>query len=144
MKTVFLGVDILTKYPIIINFSTTKKKTYTTRGFVNNAVDISFTWAYSNQYHFSSTLVGLFYMCGLVGTTAGSFIGGMMSDRIYMHKVESAKADDHSIFPEMRLSQLGLFIAAFIMAGSFCGYGWSIEKNIHFSAGVIFQAFGTV
>ncbi|KAI7850930.1 major facilitator superfamily domain-containing protein [Circinella umbellata] len=110
-------------------------------GFVNNSVDISFTWAYSTQYHFSSTLVGLFYMCGLVGTTIGSFIGGMMSDRIYMRKIERAKEANNPIFPEMRLSKSSLFIAAFIMATSFCGYGWSVEKNIHFSAGIIFQAF---
>ena len=84
---------------------------------------ISFAWAYSNEYNFTSTLVGLFYLVGLIGNTAGTWLGGWMSDRIYLRRVTEAQENNQEIFPEMRLSQLGVLMAAFSMAGSFVTYG---------------------
>ena len=103
---------------------------------------ISFAWTYSTEYQFTSTLVGLFFLAGLVGNTAGTWLGGWISDRMYMRRVTKAKENDQEIFPEMRLSQLGVLVAAFSMAGSFVTYGWCVEKHVHFSVGVISQVFG--
>ncbi|KAI9259597.1 major facilitator superfamily domain-containing protein, partial [Phascolomyces articulosus] len=109
---------------------------------------LSFTWAYSNQYHFSSTFVGLFYLSGLVGTTTASYLGGFLSDKIYMRRMERVKNNSTNeneqgqAYPEMRLSQSVIFVAAFVLAVSYVGYGWGIEKNVHFSAGIICQTFG--
>ncbi|KAI9492929.1 major facilitator superfamily domain-containing protein, partial [Zychaea mexicana] len=105
-------------------------------------VIISFTWAYSTQYHFSSTMVGLFYLAGIAGNTAGTYLGGLMSDRIYMRRVGKAKEEDKQVYPEMRLSQSILFVAAFSMATLFSAYGWCIQKDVHFSAGIVCQGLG--
>ncbi|KAG2219825.1 hypothetical protein INT45_006268 [Circinella minor] len=111
-------------------------------GFTNNVMGISFAWAYSNEYHFTSTLVGFFYLAGLIGNTAGTWLGGCMSDKIYMRRVTKAQENNQEIFPEMRLSQLGVFMGIFSMACSFVTYGWCIEKQVHFSVGIICQVFG--
>ena len=87
-------------------------------------------------------MVGLCYLSGLAGTTTASYLSGLLSDRLYMRRVKKANDSNSQIFPEMRLSQWILLIAAGIMAGSLVGYGFSIEKNIHFSAGIIFQTLG--
>ncbi|KAI9269323.1 major facilitator superfamily domain-containing protein, partial [Phascolomyces articulosus] len=108
-------------------------------GFSNNAISLSFTYTYSDQYKFSSTLVGLFYLVGIIGSTAGTYLSGRVSDRSYMHQIEMANMRKESIFPEMRLNQTWQLVAGFFLCGSFTVYGWSIEKNVHFSAGIIIQ-----
>ncbi|KAI9496532.1 major facilitator superfamily domain-containing protein [Zychaea mexicana] len=109
--------------------------------FTNNAAAVSFTWAYSIQYQFSSTMVGLFYLTGIVGNTSGAYLGGLFSDRIYIRRVERANLSKADVYPEMRLDQPVLFVGALITAVSFAGYGWCIQKLVHFSAGIVFQAF---
>ncbi|KAI7852283.1 hypothetical protein BDC45DRAFT_571231 [Circinella umbellata] len=58
----------------------------------------------SNQYHFSSTFTGLWYLTGLIGSTAGTLLGEAMSDRIYIRRTEKAKLIRNPVFLEMRLS----------------------------------------
>ncbi|KAI9492927.1 major facilitator superfamily domain-containing protein, partial [Zychaea mexicana] len=96
----------------------------------------------STQYHFSSTMVGLFYLAGIAGNTAGTYLGGLVSDRIYMHRVGKAKEEDKQVYPEMRLSQSVLFVAAFSTAALFSAYGWFVQKDVHFSAGIVCQGLG--
>ncbi|KAG2221044.1 hypothetical protein INT45_009293 [Circinella minor] len=88
-------------------------------GFTNNASAISFTWAYSIQYQFSPTFVGLFYIVGIIGNTAGTWLSGSMSDRIYMRRTNNAKMNDNPIYPEMRLSLKWQFVGGFFLATGF-------------------------
>ena len=65
-----------------------------------------------------------------------------MSDRVYMRRTEKAKLNDDPIFPEMRLSQSWILFAVLSMTLSYIGYGWSLEKNGHFSIGIVCLVFG--
>ncbi|KAI9248257.1 major facilitator superfamily domain-containing protein [Phascolomyces articulosus] len=110
-------------------------------GFTNNVMGVSFAWTYSTQYHFSSTLIGIFYLAGLAGNTAGTWLGGYMSDRLYMRRVTTAKENNQQVYPEMRLSQPGVLAAAISMTVAYVAYGWSVEKHAHFSIGITSQVF---
>ncbi|KAI7850852.1 major facilitator superfamily domain-containing protein, partial [Circinella umbellata] len=106
-------------------------------GFTNNASAISFTWAYSIQYQLSPMSVGLFYLVGIIGNTAGTWLSGSMSDRIYIRRTNNAKMEDNPIYPEMRLSLKWQLVGGVFLAGGFTTYGWGTEKNVHFSLGII-------
>ena len=110
-------------------------------GFTNNASAISFTWAYSTQYQFSPTFVGLFYLFGIIGNTAGTWLSGSMSDRVYMRRANNAKMSAKPVYPEMRLSLTWQLVGGFFLAAAFSTYGWSTEKSVHFSAGIISLVF---
>ncbi|KAI8140224.1 major facilitator superfamily domain-containing protein [Fennellomyces sp. T-0311] len=110
--------------------------------FVNYAVNISFTWAYSTQYNFNSTGVGLCFMLGTFGYCVGAFTAGSLSDRVYRRRVQEATERREGVYPEMRLSQIALGPAAFVMAGGYIAYGWCIEKNVHFAFGMVAVMFG--
>ncbi|KAI8148471.1 major facilitator superfamily domain-containing protein [Fennellomyces sp. T-0311] len=106
-------------------------------GFTGYAANITFTWAYSEQYGFDSSMVGVFFLFGIIGITAGGILGGKLSDRIYSRRVQKANANNREVYPEMRLSQTWVIIGAFAMAASFVTFGWAIEKNLHYSVGLV-------
>ncbi|KAI9270780.1 major facilitator superfamily domain-containing protein [Phascolomyces articulosus] len=110
-------------------------------GFTHRAMGVSFTWVYNSQYQFTTTMVGLFYLSGLPGSTIGAFIGGMISDRVYMTRVERAKESGEQIYPEMRLSLPGMFVVSITLVIPYVTYGWCVEKNLHFSIGIFCLTF---
>ncbi|KAI9270767.1 major facilitator superfamily domain-containing protein [Phascolomyces articulosus] len=88
-------------------------------GFTHYTMGVSFAWAYSTQYQFTTTMVGLFYLAGLPGSTIGTYLGGMISDRVYMSRVERANKIGNQIYPEMRLDLPGLLVAVASLLTSF-------------------------
>ncbi|KAI9270481.1 major facilitator superfamily domain-containing protein [Phascolomyces articulosus] len=107
----------------------------------NYATNTSFTWAYSKIYHFDSITVGLCFIAGGVGYCLGAYVAGVLSDRIYQKQIRQAKETGQDIYPEMRLSIPVLGIGVIFMCGGYISYGWCIDKNAHFTSGMISQLF---
>ncbi|KAI8148469.1 major facilitator superfamily domain-containing protein, partial [Fennellomyces sp. T-0311] len=110
-------------------------------GFTGYSANITFTWAYSDQYGFDSSLVGVFFLFGIIGITAGGIIGGRLPDRIYSQRVQKAKENNGEIYPEMRLSEKWVLLGAIVLATTFTTFGWCLEKNVHFSVGLVCLVF---
>lgn len=87
----------------------------------------TFTFLFSEVYHFSEGVIGLTFIGSGIGMMAGMLTYGFTSDKIIArltqkHDLEKAK-------PEFRLP-LAILAAPFIPAGLFL-YGWSAEYHIH-------------
>ncbi|KAI9270478.1 major facilitator superfamily domain-containing protein [Phascolomyces articulosus] len=107
----------------------------------NYAANATFTWSYSKQYNFDSTIVGLCFIAGGFGYCMGAIVAGILSDRLYKSRAAKAKEAGQEIYPEMRLSTFVLGIGVIVMAGGYISYGWCIDKNVHFAFGMISNMF---
>ncbi|KAI8980336.1 major facilitator superfamily domain-containing protein [Pilobolus umbonatus] len=102
--------------------------------YLNNAI---FTRTYTYQYGFDSSIVGLCYLPSAFGSILGGVMGGRSSDKLYNKRV--SKANGGQTYPEMRLGGFMFYISLVLQLGAFVAYGWSIEKNLHFAYGLVFQ-----
>ncbi|KAI9266772.1 major facilitator superfamily domain-containing protein [Phascolomyces articulosus] len=101
-------------------------------------MNVNFTRVYTVQYGFNSSLVGLFYLPCAIGNVLGGWIGGQASDRLYMKR---AKNHTGPAYPEMRLGGLFFYGSITMQLLGFAAYGWCVQYNIHFSAGLVFLFF---
>ncbi|KAI9494085.1 major facilitator superfamily domain-containing protein, partial [Zychaea mexicana] len=104
-------------------------------------INANFTRVYTVQYGLDSSAVGLCYLPIAIGNVLGGIIGGQASDRLYM---KQAKQNLGREFPEMRLGGIIFYSAIVIQLLGFAAYGWCVQYNIHFSAGLVFLFFGTI
>ncbi|KAI8138797.1 major facilitator superfamily domain-containing protein [Fennellomyces sp. T-0311] len=115
--------------------------------YVTFASNISFTWAYSNQYNFDSTTVGICYIPLAFGCCMGAYVAGLLSDRMYKRRKQRATTMHQRVPPEMRLSMTVLGPSVVLMAGGYAAYGWLISEDLHFAYGIVAQTiaqFGTI
>ncbi|KAI9244106.1 major facilitator superfamily domain-containing protein [Phascolomyces articulosus] len=106
--------------------------------FPNITLAVSFIGIviYNYQYGFDSGTVGLCYLALAGGAMIGSLSGGRFSDMAYKKQVEKTKNKDE-IRAEMRLSSPIFYAAIVILLFSFIAFGWCIQKNVHFAAGLV-------
>ena len=110
------------------------------RFMVNYIVNTNFTRIYTIQYGFDSGTVGLCYLPIAVGNVVGGMLAGQASDRLYIKRMSKSKAA-HG-YPEMRLGGFVWYSAMIIALLGFTAYGWCIQYNVHFSAGLVILFFG--
>lgn len=89
----------------------------------------------------SSGIVGVCYLPSAAGSMIGGISGGRMSDKIYNKRIAKAKETGQEIYPEMRLGGPFFYASILLQLVSFIGYGWCVEKNVHFAYGLVFQFF---
>lgn len=99
-------------------------------------VNTTFTRTYTLQYGFDSGTVGLCYLPLACGGIVGSQIGGRIADSTYNKRMAAANGN---VYPEMRLNLVLVGSAVFTQIVGFLLYGWSVQKNVHFSAGLVAQ-----
>lgn len=99
-------------------------------------VNTTFTRTYTIQYGLDSGTVGLCYLPLAVGGMVGSQVGGRYADKTYNKRVA---ASNGNVYPEMRLSLELVGSAVFIQIVGFLMYGWCVQKNVHFAAGLVAQ-----
>ena len=102
-------------------------------------INANFTRVYTVQYGLDSSTVGLCYLPIAIGNVLGGIIGGQASDRLYMKR---AARHPGRAFPEMRLGGIFFYGAITMQLLGFAAYGWCVQYNIHFAAGLIFLFFG--
>ncbi|KAI9663534.1 MAG: hypothetical protein M1831_002543 [Alyxoria varia] len=93
----------------------------------------TFTYVFEAQYGFTTGTAGLTYLGAGIGMFVGLGIVGRASDAIL--KKKAAQEPDGKAKPEHRLPPL-VFGPVLIAAGLF-GYGWTVEKGVHWSAPII-------
>ena len=102
-------------------------------------MNANFTRIYTVQYGLDSSAVGLCYLPIAIGNVLGGIIGGQASDRLYMRR---ASRYPGPTFPEMRLGGIFFYGSITMQLLGFAAYGWCVQYNIHFAAGLIFLFFG--
>ncbi|GAA5805347.1 hypothetical protein HPULCUR_010863 [Helicostylum pulchrum] len=99
----------------------------------------NFTRTYTLTYEFSSGIVGVCYLPAAFGCVIGGMIGGRVSDKRYNNRVTIAKQNDQQVYPEMRLGGPTFYFGIIFQLFAFTGYGWCIQKELHFAYGLVFQ-----
>ncbi|OAD66086.1 hypothetical protein PHYBLDRAFT_152885 [Phycomyces blakesleeanus NRRL 1555(-)] len=99
-------------------------------------LNTNFTRTYTIQYNLNSGIVGICYLPLAFGAMIGGISGGRISDRLYNKRVVQANGEST---PEMRLGGPLFYIAIVLQMFAFTGYGWCVEKNLHFAYGLAFQ-----
>ena len=93
----------------------------------------TFTYVFEAQYGFTTGTAGLTFLGAGIGMFVGLGIVGRASDVIL--KKKAAQEPDGKAKPEHRLPPL-VFGPVLLAAGLF-GYGWTVEKGVHWSAPII-------
>jgi multidrug resistance protein len=101
----------------------------------------TFTFLFTEVYHFSEGIVGLSYIGSGIGMIGGLFFYGFTSDKLIQHLTKKNGLERPK--PEYRLP-LTIFASPFIPAGLFL-YGWTAQYHIHWAVpllGTLFVGFG--
>lgn len=101
----------------------------------------TFTFLFSEVYHFNEGIIGLTFIGSGVGMMAGMLTYGLTSDKIIAHLTKKNGLEKPK--PEYRLP-LTILGSPFIPAGLFL-YGWSAEYHVHWSVpllGTALNGFG--
>ncbi|KAI8146110.1 major facilitator superfamily domain-containing protein [Fennellomyces sp. T-0311] len=109
---------------------------------VNYIVNTNFTRIYTVQYGFDSGIVGLCYLPIAIGNVVGGMLAGQASDRLYMKR--AARSSTGHGYPEMRLGGFVWYSAIIIALLGFTAYGWCVQYNVHYSAGLAILFFGNI
>lgn len=86
--------------------------------------------------------VSLCYLVFPLGSIAGNFVGGRLSDRTYKHKIAKAQAQGKETNFEMRLGNGILSTCYIVWLVCLSAFGWCIQKNVHFAYGIVFEFLG--
>ncbi|ORX60604.1 MFS general substrate transporter [Hesseltinella vesiculosa] len=130
--------------------------------FLLYLVNTTFTRTYSIQYGFDSGTVGLCYLPNAIGCMIGGIAGGRVSDARYNRQVAKLgrqsengglQSNDTEVdveqlgqakvkpYPELRLGGVVFYGAILLQLLSITAYGWCVEKNVTWVAGVVCQFF---
>jgi hypothetical protein len=101
-------------------------------------LNTTFTRTYTLQYGLSSGIVGICYFPQAVGAMLGGIYGGRYSDNLYRRRVAEAGGES---WPEMRLGSWLMWTSIVVEAAALIGYGWCVQKNVHFAWGLVCQFF---
>jgi hypothetical protein len=98
----------------------------------------TFTRIYTLQYNFGSGIVGLCYLSLAGGLVMGSIIGGRISDKEYIERVEKSGGEG---YPEMRIGGPWFIASIILLTASNIAYGWCVEINVHYAIPLVLQVF---
>lgn len=93
----------------------------------------TFTFLFSEVYHFSEGIIGLTFIGSGIGMMGGLFVYGMASDKLIQHLTKKYGVERPK--PEYRLP-LTIFASPFIPAGLFL-YGWTAQYHVHWAAPLV-------
>ncbi|RKP06836.1 major facilitator superfamily domain-containing protein [Thamnocephalis sphaerospora] len=79
--------------------------------------------AYTNQYHFTTSQIGLTFIAGGLGNVLGSLVSGYYADYMLVR----AKAQDQNVTAETRLK--ALWPSVILLPLGFLIYGWFLQRN---------------
>jgi MFS family permease len=103
---------------------------------------------FTHIYGFNPLQIGLCFLAGGAGVLAAGFVSGKLMDHNYKHvaietgfPIDRVRGDDISNFPIERARTRGsiTIVAASMLV--VVGYGWVVEKAVHPSVPLIFQAY---
>ena len=101
----------------------------------------TFTFLFSEVYHFSEGIIGLTYIGSGIGMIGGMLFYGMTSDKLIQRLTKKYGAEKPK--PEYRLP-LTIFGSPFIPIGLFI-YGWTAQNHVHWAVpllGTLLVGFG--
>ncbi|KAI7858763.1 major facilitator superfamily domain-containing protein [Circinella umbellata] len=99
-------------------------------------INANFARIYTYQYGLNSGKVGFCYVGMALGTMISSIVGGSFVDKAYKKQVEKTK-NKEEIETEMRLTNPILYASIITLFISFTVFGWCIQANVHYAAGLV-------
>ena len=103
----------------------------------------TYSFVYSEVYGFSTSANGLVFIAGAIGTLAGLFYVGYLSDKTLKGRAAVGK----TIAPEDRLPFIIIIPGSLTFPAGLFIYGWSAEKHAHWiipQIGTAVTGFGSI
>ena len=101
---------------------------------------------YKDIYKFNELCIGLAYLPRGLGIISGGYCNGKFMDHNYRvtakktgKTVDRVKGDDLKDFPIERARSRGSYWLLMISTATLIGYGWVVEKHVHFSVLLVLQ-----
>ncbi|RDW77797.1 putative transporter-1 [Coleophoma cylindrospora] len=102
----------------------------------------SFSSLWTDEYGQSVEISGLHYIACALGEVAGSQLGGVLMDRLFVYmRARSSTGDEHA--PEARIPLT--FLGASLAPIGFLIYGWTAQYHVHWAVvdtGIFIALFG--